>query len=472
MQLAQGLNTMKNTYGISHWHRIAILAWFAFQLLSVKAQDVANPLAGYVIQTLDNSMQAEPIGLTASITTQNALPSLPLLSLNQMEGTVDDIALSPDLQKIASITRTPENEFTLHISNPNSRNTNNLALPTTQRPDFAHILRWSPDSLKLAIIPPTATESILVYDVLSRQLVELSVEDVALMGNWLPDSSGFFYSGASVCGDPCRASSDLYLARYENGTLQPSLLTQLDVREIGIAERLTGRLIEYVGAVYHPVTNRIYLVLREPESNLGGFSFVYSMVIGERPRREFELSAYYPASQYPTRVIRMIASTVDDKLYLLTSTQNAEVTPQSTINRLSLLSYTSQTGLVELYRYDIPVDLEADQRFNHGALSPDGRYMAISTLSFTQPEASSLVIVDVELGTVVSYLDKLLPICQPFSWSLDSSQIVYTQSDVGRCPLVNPNQPITQVIAYDIFTRQSIVLVEYPESFFFLAPGG
>lgn len=454
---------------LSNWCAIAIFTSLVLQPLPIKAQDASAPLAGYMIQLSDNSVQAQAIGFDAPVTAQTSRPLVALANLNPTIATLDDMALSPNLQTIASITRTPDNQFTLNVSNGNGSNAISLALAPTQRPDSSHILRWSPDGLKLAIIPPTATELTLVYDVLRQQLVQLNVER-ALGASWFPDSSGFFYYGYSVCGEPCRAGDNIYLATYKDGAFQSSQLTQLDARTLRIPDRLAVVVMRYTSPTFYPGTNRIYMALMESEINPGGVSFLYSTVVGGEPQREADLSAYYSSSEYPTRILRLIPGS-RDSLYLLTSTQNAEVTPESAIDRLSLLSYTPQAGLWEVYRYDIPRATAGERTFSYSALSPDGRYMAISTRIFAQPEASALVVIDLAQGTVINQLDNLHAICQPITWSPDGNQIVYTQSNVERCPWFAPNQPINQVLAHNIFTRQTSLLVDQTSSFFFLSPG-
>jgi hypothetical protein len=465
---------MNNLRHMARWSIIAIFASLALQPTWINAQEATEAVAGYVIQLSANHVQAAPIGFDARVTAQASLPLASPTNLNPMTAILDDTALSPDRQTIASISQTPDNQFTLNVSSVNGRNAISLMLPPTQRPDFSHILRWSPDGLKLAIMPPSGDEPILVYDVLLQQLIPLNV-DLALFDSWFPDSSGFFYYGYSVCGEGCRAFGDVYWAVYQNGAFQAAPLTRLDARTLGISNRLAIPIMRYTSPTFYPGTNRIYMALQEAEISPGGVSFLYSTVIGGEPQREADLSAYYPGSQYPTRILRMIPGS-RDSLYLLTSTQSVEVTTESAIDRLSLLSYTPQSGLREVYRYDIPRDTRGEGTFSYGMLSPDGRYMAMSTriFSFSEPglpESSTLVVIDLAQGTVISLLDNLGPICQPFTWSPDGNQIVYTQSNVERCPLVNPNQPINQVLSHNIFTRQTSLLVNQETPFFFLAAG-
>jgi hypothetical protein len=462
---------MCKRFQIFGWSVITIIICMFVQPIQTIAQESEDGIIGYMVQLSSNNIETEVVRFDTLNASQASPEWITPSVLYTRFGTIDDMALAPDKQSVAAIFRGPDSLFTLNISQREPANILSLPLPATQRPDFRYRLWWSPDSLKLAITPPTAREPTLIYDVLLRQWFPLNVER-ALMAGWLPDSTGFFYYGYSVCGEGCYAADDLYLATYQDGAFQSRSLTELDARTLGIPDRLNRVVLRYVAPTLQPATNRIYMTLQETEVNPDGVSFLYSMTIGNEPQLEVDLSNYYPDTQHPTRITKIIASTRDNSIYLFTSTQDAVMTPESTINRLSILSYTPEAGITEVYRLDIRLATSVDRRFNHGAFSPDGRYLAVSSLSLTAPESSDLVIIDLEQGTLISQLDNLLPMCQPFTWSPDSTRIIYGQSELERCPLVLPNQPLNQVVSYDIFTGQSNVLVEQQNSFIFLTPEG
>jgi protease II len=277
----------------------------------------------------------------------------------------------------------------------------------------------------------------------------------------------WFYS-LPVFDERGRAFTDLYLAHYRDQSININPITRLNIHELGLQDRQTTKYIFISAETYHPPEHRIYLSLREAEINPGGFEFLYSTDFEGNLRFEADIAALDLHSQLPTVIRQIFSNPSDDTLYLVTYTEG--IGENHLIGRISVLRLNRDKTLEHLYVYNFDRFDETISRFiTSSKLSPDGQYLAIGLSTSAHIGTGRLIVIDLMRGDVVTEQAISRQVCQVF-WSDDSFQVIYTQTDQRACVRYFENLPVNRLVAYDVLTDTSQVLIEDATlPFYFLA---
>lgn len=320
----------------------------------------------------------------------------------------------------------------------------------------------------MVITPPNFLDSPILYNIVNKSLISFNTS-YAIDVQWLDSNSEMWFYGIPVCGEPCSAFNDLFLAQYADESITVSPITRLDVKELGLLDQLTTKYIFIDSAIYHPLEQRIYFSLGEAEINPSGFEFLYSTDLDGNLRLETDIATLDLQSQFPTQIIQIIYNPADNNLYLVTYTDG--IGSDSLIGRISLLRLIQDQGVEQLYTYDFNRVDEATNRFITSIkLSPDGQYFGIGLSSSALTGVGNLVVFDLPQSRLLIEQETLRQVCEVF-WSEDSTQVIYTQTDNSACMGRFDNQPINRLVAYDVRANTSQVLFEDKETPFFFLTG-
>lgn len=433
--------------------------FFALVSLNLAAQE-ADPaeLPGYIVYPTDDALQIETLtrgvrSPSAAISTENA--------------SVQYLALSPDKRLLALTTFNHSGEFWLEIRDLIRGMNNRYELPSTPDKELGYRLEWSPDSSRLLILPSNLLESPIVYDVVNQLLVPFNV-GFALNAQWLDNNKKISFYGIPVCRgrDICNAFSDLYLAEYTDQSIEIRPVTQLDTNEL-IPSVSTTSYLTVDSAVYHPGEQRLYVSLGEAEINPGGFEFLYSTDFDGNLRFEADIAALDPESQFPTQIQQILYSQADSNLYLIVYTDGTGA--DSAMGRISVLRKTPNQQLTTIYSQDFNRLDQTTVLYNTDSqISPDGKYLAIGLSGSVQARKGGLIVLDLIASSVVVEQETAQQVCELF-WSEDSSRVIYTQTLDSPCVRLK-NQPVNQLVAYNLSSQTTDILIEDKDtSFFFLA---
>jgi hypothetical protein len=429
----------------------------------IAAQDVLT-LEGYILIPNQDTLQLEGFDLDQSA---NAIPS-GARQTTELNAEWQYSALAPNGSRLASIVADVQSNFMLEVTELSARAVIRQPLPRTQDAQFGYVLKWSPDSSRIILSPSSLLEATLILDLQTQRLLPIQVGySVGLQ--WLPDSNRFIFNGPSICGDACRASSDVYLGAFSTEGISVRPLTRLDIATLDLRGYVPLADLGLGHLTWNPVNERIYGTIGSDSMNPGGFELLYSLDMQGNVTYEANIGASIPDAIFPPQIQRILFSKADNNLYLVVYTDGT--TASNGLPQIHIMRFVPGAGLTRLFEFTssgfnvqvrLPDSIE---------LSPDGRFLAIGTIDPTGSRAGSLIVVDLLQANTIVQVDNIRPVCQ-VSWTADSSNVLYTQTDNQACARYFENQPVSQLAALNLATRESRVVQQAVEApFYFLSRG-
>ncbi len=444
----------------------AILLIVFFVILFVArlaAQDVQT-LDGYILTPNQDTLQIQRFDFDQSTSTISSVE----MQTTDLQGEWLYSALAPNGSQLAFIVADADSNFTLEVIELNTKAIIQHSLPKTQNSQFGYIVKWSPDSSKLILLPSSLLESTLIFDLQTQQLLPIQI-GYGFGFQWLPDSNQFMFNGTSVCGETCRASSDVYMGTFSTQGITTRPLTRLDIATLDLRGYIPMTDLGLGLLTWNPADGRIYGTIGDDPMNLDGFELLYSIDMQGSVTFEADIGVAIPDAILPPQIQRIIFNKLDNNLYLVV--YNDGTTSNGGLPQIHVMRFVPGVGLMQLFEHT-STGLNEDVRLPDSIeLSPDGRFLAIGSVDPTRSQAGNLIVVDLIQGGAVVELDDLRPVCQ-VSWAVDGSNVLYTQTNNQACARYFENQPINQLIALNMSSQQSTVVKDAIESpFYFLSPG-